>query len=223
MGNTAQPLETATDHAQQLNSSLVIIIECLCCFSHAICIENMCLGLQYLQESTQSENPGKPVFFMFLPLSMTDINITLFTRSQSTFVLQGRKFSILGSKSFQELIVTVSKGKESWKINSSLIKIVIVIITPVLHWDVKSRDMMYKPCFSQKSLMYQKKNFCGLFFLNWPKIVMFFTLSRQAKFWRIWVLKAFLLSYLQIRSNFTYNSNMFRKCNSIGVFGREEE
>lgn len=136
MLNTAQPLETATDHTQQLSSSLVIIMECICCFSHAICIENMCLGLQYLQESNESENPGNPVFFMFLLLPMSGINITLFTRNQSTFVLQGRKFSILRSESFQELSlfrVTVSKGKVSWNINSSLTKIVIVIIIPVLH------------------------------------------------------------------------------------------
>lgn len=163
MLNTAQPLETATDHTQQLSSSLVIIMECICCFSHAICIENMCLGLQYLQESTESENPGNLVFFMFLLLPMSGINITLFTRNQSAFVLQDWKFSILRSESFQELLVTVSKGKVSWNINSSLTKIVIIIITPVIHWDAKSRDMMYKSCFSQRSLLYQKRMF-GVFF-----------------------------------------------------------
>lgn len=62
------------------------------------------------------------IFFMFLLLPMSSISIKIFTRSQNTFVLQDWKVSILRSVSFQALLVTLSKGKVSWNINSSLIK-----------------------------------------------------------------------------------------------------
>jgi len=37
-------LETATDRTRPLSCSLVMIMECICCFSHGICIEKCVFG-----------------------------------------------------------------------------------------------------------------------------------------------------------------------------------
>lgn len=162
---------------------------------------------------------------MLLPLPMSGINITIFTRNHNTFIFQDQKFSILRWESFQELLVIVSKGKVSWNINSSLIKILITIITPVIHWDVKSRGIgMYKSYFSQRNLLHQRRMLVVWGFF--PKLTQsFYVLQtfKASKSWKRLSFEFFWLSYLQIRSNFIYNSNTFRKCNSIGVFGREEK
>lgn len=102
---------------------------------------------------------------MFLLLCLSSINISIFIRSQNTSVLQDGKFSILRSESFTELLVITSKGKVSWNINSSLIKFLITIITPVLHCDVKSRDIgMYKVLFQPKESLASKKDVWVEFF-----------------------------------------------------------
>lgn len=128
---------------------------------------------------------------MFLFLPMTGINIATFTRSHNTFVLQNQKFGILRSESLQELLVIVSKGKVSWNINSSLIKILIAIMTPVLHWGVKSQGHWdVQVLFQPKESPASKKN-VGLFLSKLSQGFYVLQTFKASKSLKVWVLKFF--------------------------------